>query len=111
MILRRIAAGLIGTTFLFANAAAADWARFRGTNGNGEAEAGTPIQFNAKSDLVWKLKIPGVGHGSPIVVKDKVFLQTSTPDETGRLLMCINAKTGKEEWSKQVAGQKQKMHK
>jgi outer membrane protein assembly factor BamB len=111
MILRRIAAGLIGTALLFANAAAADWARFRGTNGNGQAEAGTPLQFNVKSDLVWKTKIPGVGHGSPIVVKDKVFLQTSTPDETGRLLMCINAKTGKEEWSKQVAGHKQKMHK
>jgi outer membrane protein assembly factor BamB len=111
MILRRIAAGLFGTAFLATSAPADDWARFRGPNGTGTAEAGTPLRFNAKSDLAWKAKIPGVGHGSPIVVKDKVFLQTSTPDETGRLLLCIDAKTGKEVWSKQVAGQKQKMHK
>jgi len=111
MILRRLTAGFFATSLLFASATAADWARFRGSNGSGIAESGTPLQFTLKENLAWKLKIPGVGHGSPIVVKDKIFLQTSTPDETGRLLLCIDAKTGKELWSKQVAGQKQKMHK
>lgn len=111
MTLRRIAVGLFTAAALFATASAADWARFRGPNGTGIVEGGALLKFTLKDDLAWKTKIPGVGHGSPIVVKDRVFLQTSTPDETGRVLMCINAKTGKEEWTKPVAGQKQKMHK
>jgi outer membrane protein assembly factor BamB len=111
MTLRRTAAGIFTAAALLATASAADWVRFRGPNGTGVVEGNIPLKFTLKDDLVWKTKIPGVGHGSPIVVKDKVFLQTSTADQTGRMLMCLDAKTGQEVWSKQVAGHKQAMHK
>jgi outer membrane protein assembly factor BamB len=83
---------------------AADWSRFRGPEGLGTAADTTvPVTIGPK-EILWKTPIPGRGNSSPIVSKGKVFLQTSLTDNTKRALVCVDAVTGKVEWSKDVKG-------
>lgn len=79
----------------------ADWARFRGPNGTGVAEA-APVKFDLKSDVAWKVEIPGVGVGSPIVVKGKVYLQSAAETGTKRHFVCLDVATGKVAWTKDI---------
>jgi outer membrane protein assembly factor BamB len=89
-------------TFLTASTAA-DWSRFRGPNGTGVAEGKLPDIDPAKP--LWKTPIPGKGVGSPVIVSGKVYLQAA-PTDNSRALMCLDAKTGKTEWSKEIPGTK-----
>ncbi len=89
---------------------AADWPRFRGPNGTGVVEGRVPTQFDLKTDVAWKAKLPGVGNGSPIVVGDKVFLQAASDDGSGRMIVCLSAKDGSEVWTYTAAGKAAKTH-
>ncbi|HEY2784384.1 MAG TPA: PQQ-binding-like beta-propeller repeat protein [Fimbriiglobus sp.] len=83
----------------------ADWARFRGPNGSGTADAtGIPLKWTVKKNALWNVEVPGSGNGSPIVYGGKVFLQASSDDATTRLLLCYDAKTGNLDWSESVPG-------
>lgn len=81
---------------------AADWPRFRGPNGTGTADGTLPTPD--ADHLLWKVPIPGKGNSSPVVVKGKVYLQSSTDEGKKRTLFCIDAGTGKVDWSRDVAG-------
>ena len=62
-----------------------DWPRFRGPEGNGVSnDANVPRQWSDTNNLKWKLKLPGKGFSSPIVVGDYVFV-TSYSDAQGDL--------------------------
>ena len=90
---------------------AADWPRFRGDNGTGIAVG----EFTWPTDLdkatAWKLKLPGVGHGSPIVVGGHVFVQVAKADGTAVSLVSVNKATGDIEWSKGLPTAPGKYHK
>jgi outer membrane protein assembly factor BamB len=80
----------------------ADWTRFRGPNGNGIADdKDVPVKWDDK-EILWKTPLPGGGHSSPIVVRGKVYLQSATKSE--RLLVCLDAVSGKLLWRKSVPG-------
>ena len=50
---------------------AADWPGFRGPNGIASSEEkDLPVEWS-KDNILWKLKLPGVGASSPITVGDK----------------------------------------
>lgn len=92
-------------------AAAANWSRFRGPNGTGVADdKDIPVEWSDGKNMIWKTPIPGVGHSSPIVHGDKIFLETATPDAKERMLLCLNAADGKAIWSKSISGSKTKIH-
>ena len=93
----------------------ADWTRFRGPNGSGVSTDKDPLPVNwtATKNLQWKLKLPGPGSSSPIVVGDRVFItywsgygiDRSNPGDLKQLrrhLICINRDTGKIRWSKAI---------
>jgi outer membrane protein assembly factor BamB len=91
---------------------AADWARFRGPNGTGVVADPTPVKFDLKANQTWKTEIPGVGYGSPIVVKGKAFVQSAADTGTKRHLTCVDAVSGKIDWTANVDAPPQtKMHK
>jgi outer membrane protein assembly factor BamB len=86
-------------------ARADNWERFRGPNGNGiSSDKNIPIKFSTTENVRWKVKIEGIGHSSPIVWGDRVFLQTASLDASERSLLCIDAKSGKEIWKRSVPG-------
>ncbi len=101
-----LAAGL----FLAAQAAPADWTRFRGPEGSGVSTAErTPLQWSDSSGLVWKADLPGPGASSPVVHGDHLFLTCYTGFGPGieggslgslqRHLLCLDRQTGKRIWT------------
>lgn len=103
---------VMGVTALgITSARADDWSRFRGPNGTGVADPKAPIKWSNNEGLLWKTAIPGHGHSSPIIVGDRLFLESASDDSTKRMLICVNVKTGKIDWTKTVAGGSGKTHK
>jgi outer membrane protein assembly factor BamB len=61
-------------------AAAQQWSAFRGTDATGVEAAGTPPltwDLGAGTNVAWKTPIPGLGHSSPVVWGDRVFVTTA----------------------------------
>ncbi len=104
--MRRLALAVVLTSS--AVGLAADWARFRGPNGTGTV-AGPLPEIGPKTTL-WKVPIPGKGVSSPIIVSGKVFLQSAADDGKKRFLLCLDAASGKTEWTKEVIGHTAKKH-
>jgi outer membrane protein assembly factor BamB len=92
-------------------AAAQEWSRFRGPNGTGESECKTiPAKWTDK-DVQWKVEVPGIGHSSPVLWADKVFLLSGKPDDATRFCLCYSAKDGKQLWQKSFQSKVHKLHK
>ncbi|MGL6072891.1 MAG: PQQ-binding-like beta-propeller repeat protein [Fimbriiglobus sp.] len=102
---------LLGVVCVAMVAMGADWPRFRGPNGLGISEDAVPTTWDDKNNVLWKTPIPGQGNSSPIVVKGKVFLQSSTQDATARMLIRVDVATGKVDWTKSRPGTKAHTHK
>ena len=60
-----------------------NWTRFRGPNASGIAadDARLPDTWDEKTNIQWKVRIPGWGWGSPIVWGDRVFVSAVHSDE------------------------------
>jgi len=64
-------------------AIAGDWPSFRGPQASGIAKGATPpLTWNGETgeNIRWKTAIPGLGHSSPIVVGDLVFVTGAKSD-------------------------------
>ena len=85
-------------------AGAGTWEQFRGPNGAGIApKENIPAELD--KNLLWKVKVPGLGNSSPIVWNDMLFLQTATTDGVERSLLCLNPKNGERIWERKFPGQ------
>lgn len=105
-----VLAGLLGGALV--QARAGDWPRFRGPNGTGISNAaGVPVEIGESTNLSWKVEIPGLGNSSPIVVKQRIFLQTASDDGKERLLLCLDLADGKKLWSRPAPGATAHTHK
>ncbi len=91
-------------------ASAEEWSRFRGPNGSGLAPASALPTTWTEQDYNWKLALPGVGHSSPVVWGDSVFV-TSAEKKTGkRIVLCVGVGDGKVRWSDESAARTYKTH-
>ncbi len=57
-----------------------NWPQFRGHNASGIASGqDLPLNWDVKTgtNILWKRPIPGLGHSSPVVWKDRVFVTTA----------------------------------
>lgn len=111
-----------------------NWPQFRGPNALGVAE-GFPTLANWSVDatagktsgLLWRTEVPGLGHASPIIWKDRIYLATAVPksgkpslriglygdikpakdDEEQRwLIQCFDKKNGKLKWEQMIRNAK-----
>ena len=67
-----------------AAAQAQNWPSFRGPNASGVAEgSATPTEWDAEKrvNILWKTPIPGLGHSSPVVWGDRVFVTTAVSSD------------------------------
>jgi outer membrane protein assembly factor BamB len=86
-----------------APAAAEDWSGWRGPRGDGSStERGLPTRWSDTDNVAWKTPIPGIGHSSPIVHGDWVFVTTCLLKEKQRVLLCLDRKGGKVLWQRVV---------
>jgi len=101
--LRSILAGWLLSTISL-SVIAADWAGFRGSDGNGiTSVAKPPLHWNATTGVRWSVDLPRGGNGSPIVVGNRVLV-TSAEDDEGheRSLYCFDAESGEILWRQTV---------
>jgi outer membrane protein assembly factor BamB len=81
-----------------------DWPRYRGPMGNGvTAEKGLPTKWSKTENILWAVDIPlgtypSRPYSSPIVYKDKVFIQLSNIQPAEHRLACFNKSDGKNLW-------------
>ena len=90
---------VIGLALSAAGAATSqDWRGFRGPNGQGLAwEQELPPRYSA-DDIVWRRPV-GVGHSSPVVVGDRLYLTRVVTGQEAREVVCLDADTGEERWA------------
>ena len=67
-------------------------------------ETDVPVHWNGKTgeNVVWKVPVPGVGHASPIVWEDTIFVATCLVQDTQRVLLCLDRETGEILWKQVV---------
>ncbi len=87
------------------------WTRFRGENGQGRSQSESiPSEWN-ESDYRWKVELPGGGHSSPVIWKERIFL-TGTDEATGKSnTFCLDVKDGRTLWKKSVSFRSHGKHK
>lgn len=69
---------------------AQNWPQFRGEAARGIAEGqDLPISWDVESgkNIRWAADIPGMGHSSPVIWQDRVFLTTAVADELPNLVL------------------------
>jgi outer membrane protein assembly factor BamB len=80
-----------------------NWARFGGPEGNGRsAETAMATKWDA-SAVVWKAKLKGEGQSAVVNWGDKLFLTSATDKGAKRWLHCLDRKSGKLLWEREVA--------
>ncbi len=59
----------------------ANWPQFRGPSASGIGTGSPATEWNGESgkNVLWKTAIPGLGHSSPIVWGDRIFLTSAVP--------------------------------
>jgi len=85
---------VIGTA---GHAQAESWSRFRGPNGTGHAKGPFTAPLT-DADFAWKQPLPGIGHSSPVVWEDHVYVTSADQEQLQRYVFCLSAETGKELW-------------
>lgn len=105
-------------------ARAENWPGWRGPAGLGlSSEKGIPVKWDPAVNLKWKAAIPGVGHSSPIVWGNRVFVTTAVSSDPGQetfrkglyfggerktpddavyswMVLCLDRDSGKVMWQK-----------
>ena len=56
-----------------------DWPQFRGPRGDGVAAetADPPVRWSRDKNITWKVRIPGRGRSSPIILGNRIWLTTA----------------------------------
>ena len=73
-----VAIALISATA--AAAAAPEWPQWRGPLGTGVAPgAKPPLEWSEDKNVRWKTPLPGLGHSTPVIAGDKIFVTTAVP--------------------------------
>lgn len=106
-----------------------NWHHWRGPSANGSSpKADPPIHWDSKTNIKWKIDLPGRGSATPVVWREKVFIlsaiktdrtakeselpkpdpqfQTKTKPPTNFykfIVLCIDRNTGKVLWEKLAA--------
>ena len=83
-----------------------NWPQWRGPAGNGLVLHGNPpLTWAEDKNVKWKVSVPRLGHATPIIWENKIFVLSATPVEVGakRLAfttLCLNRQTGSTLWTK-----------
>jgi hypothetical protein len=80
--------------------AATDAPWWRGLAGDGSvsADQAAPVEWSDAKNVLWKVTVPGRGHGSPTVVGSHVYLPLAEPETETQSVLAVDRATGKELW-------------
>ncbi len=77
-----------------------DWPWWRGPQRTGIANAqqSPPRNWDDSKNVRWMAELPGRGHGSPIVIGDRVVVTTAESDLKLQSVICLDRASGKRRW-------------
>lgn len=90
---------------------AQEWPRFRGPNGSGVSTVKVLPTEWTESDYRWQIDLPGVGHSSPVVRGDLLVTTCGLETDGTRIILGIDATTGKQRWRTEFAATTHGRHK
>ena len=74
---------------------AAGWPQFRGPSGQGIAEArNLPRVWSETQNVRWMTRLPGLGHSSPVIAENRVWLTSATDKGRRRHVVCVHLASG-----------------
>ncbi|MCX7046907.1 MAG: PQQ-binding-like beta-propeller repeat protein [Candidatus Sumerlaeota bacterium] len=86
--------------WLAAGAGAQEWTRFRGPNGSGVGKAeNLPVKWTEK-DYNWRVTLPGIGHSSPVLWGDRIFITSGDRKTAQRSVLCLKTSDGSVLWQR-----------
>ena len=102
----RVLMTLVGWLVLISSATvgqAEHWSGWRGPAQNGFTnESNLPLHWSTSEGIQWRVELPGVGHASPIVWGDAIFITFADPADLTRHVTCIDRHRGRTIWDRVV---------
>lgn len=86
------------------------WPRFRGERGNGYAESAKMPTTWSEDDFDWRIHLPGKGHASPVIWKDRIFITSVDDSLKEGSVFAVRKRDGKILWEKTKQITPYKMH-
>lgn len=87
-----------------------NWPQWRGPAMNGVSnEKNLPLRWTSEENIAWKLALPGLSGSTPIVWRDRVFLNVAEGDDL--YLWCVDRTKGALVWKKLLGSGNVKMRK
>ncbi|HEV3144110.1 MAG TPA: PQQ-binding-like beta-propeller repeat protein [Gemmataceae bacterium] len=90
------------------------WPQWRGPSGQGYCDdTRVPLEWSESKNLLWKTKLPGAGHSTPIIWGDRLFLTSAKDNGQDRMIVCVRTTDGKILWQKSASkgGNPEAIHK
>ncbi len=80
-----------------------EWPLWRGPSTDGiSPDASAIVTWDAKTNVLWRSPIEGLGHSTPIVVRDLVVLTTALDAQQQQWVIALDRQTGQERWRKLI---------
>ncbi len=94
-------------TWVLCNGANAqsNWPRLRGPNGEGQSDAVAIPQTWSGEDYNWKIRLPGVGHSSPVIWSDRIYITAGDAQTAQRFVLCLRTTDGSVIWRRDFDSQ------
>jgi outer membrane protein assembly factor BamB len=74
---------------------AAEWPDWRGPTADGRSDAtGLPLEWSETENVVWKTAIHDLGHSTPVVWGDQIWMTTATEDGSVQYAVCADLNSG-----------------
>ncbi len=70
------------------------WNGFRGSTGDGHADAALPLEWSETRHVRWKTPLPGKAWASPVEADGRIWLANATEDGRRLSAVCVAADTG-----------------
>jgi outer membrane protein assembly factor BamB len=88
-------------------AAETAWPQFRGPTGQGHSAArDLPSEWNATTNVRWKIPVPGRGWSSPVIAEGRIYLTAAVTAEGSTEVtlraLCFDAADGRTLWDTEV---------
>ncbi|HEU4507083.1 MAG TPA: PQQ-binding-like beta-propeller repeat protein [Pyrinomonadaceae bacterium] len=109
--MRKRSLGVVAVVvFSFAVAHAENWPQWRGPSLNGiSSEKNLPVKWTTEENVVWKVAMPGLSGATPIIWRDRIFLNVAEGDNLA--LWCVDKNKGAVLWKQPLGAGNVKMRK
>ncbi|HKY45212.1 MAG TPA: PQQ-binding-like beta-propeller repeat protein [Pyrinomonadaceae bacterium] len=109
--MRKYSLGVVGIVLLsFVIVNAENWPQWRGPALNGvSTEKNLPVKWTTEENVVWKVAMPGLSGSTPIVWRDRIFLNIAEGDNLA--FWAVDRSKGEVLWKKPLGAGNVKMRK